>query len=243
MASSFVRVSPFRVFSELCCRRPTIFWYRSPLQKWGCTKAYLQCVKFGGPSWDENSLSSLIRFDVITTDAVDAFSLSLGLDLNIDNVLDHVRALDSLSLHFVKSSVTLGRTTPQESFRRIKFLLPGTGANILFHCYLLFCANDLLIHTDCDLQICVFRERTTKQRLNSESGEHSLCLQIPVTGQFHILLNMQSFNDYICDRIRNVRDCYILYSYSLDKSSEPFWSITSLELVYDSNERTEPKKK
>lgn len=100
-------------------------------------KAYLNFIKFGGSSWDQKCVSSLIRFVASITDAVDAFVLNLALNLNVDIDLDYARALDSSSLHFVKSSINYVKIIFQESIKKMNFcspLLPQTSYFIFIFC-------------------------------------------------------------------------------------------------------------
>lgn len=98
--------------------------------------------------------------------AENALSSNLDINLNVDKVLEHVRALDSLSLHFVESNSSRGGTILQRSSRKTESLLPVAPVNILIHCYSFFCANAPLSRTNRDLETSVLREGMTGQRLN-----------------------------------------------------------------------------
>lgn len=92
-------------------------------------KAYLKFINVRGSSWKENSIPSLIRSGAIITDAAKVFALNLVLYLSADNVMEHTRTLDSLSLQSVTGSSTRGRTIFQESSRRTKSLMSVAAAN------------------------------------------------------------------------------------------------------------------
>lgn len=232
MTSCFDGVPLFQVFKHRVVADQPYFGTDHLLKHEVVRKACSKFIVFGVYSWDENSISSLICFGALITDTVDAsFATNLGLNLNVDNVLDHVLALDSSLLQPVKRSSNRGGTTPQESSGRMKSFLPTTAANILFRRYFLFCANDMLSNTNRDLETSVLKEETTVHRLNNKSREHALFYWRPVTGQFYIASDMHSFNKYICDRIGNVYDCYILLPSSLDESFKPFRSTWPVELV------------
>lgn len=56
----------------------------------------------------KKGLLSLIRINAVTSDALDALVLNLGLDLNVDNFLGHDCVSDSLPLGLVNSDSSQG---------------------------------------------------------------------------------------------------------------------------------------
>lgn len=99
-------------------------------------KAYLKFIKFGRSSSGENSISSLICFDTINSEAVDKLSLNLALNLNGGCVLDHTRVLDSSSPDSGKSGNNRGGTMFTERSKRMNLMAPAAAINAQF--FLLF---------------------------------------------------------------------------------------------------------
>lgn len=163
-----------------------IFWYRSPLRKWGWTQSIFEIIKFGGSLWNEINIFSLLRFNVTITGAINAFVLISDLNVSVNNWLYRVRTLDSSSLASVIRSSNWSGTISRESSRRLKALLLVAAANVSFYFYSLFCANAPLSYTDYNLEASALKERTMEQRPNNESRKNTLPFRVSVIGSFKL---------------------------------------------------------
>lgn len=117
-------------------------------------KTYLKFITFGWYSSDENSISSLIRFDTTVSNAVDAFASNSGLNQNAENVLHHVRAIDSSSLHSVKSSINFGRTVCQESSERTNSCCQRCCKNCGSYLSFVLCKRSAITHQSWPWNVC-----------------------------------------------------------------------------------------
>lgn len=54
--------------------------------------------------------------------------------------------------------------------------------------------------------------------LNNEERKHTIAMMMPSNGHVYVALNRRSFNEYICDWLGLVHDCYILRTCSIDES-------------------------
>lgn len=199
-------------------------------------RAFQKFLKYGGTSSSETSISSLIRFDAIMTDAID--SLANNIDAMQTIQVCHT-GTDTVPPDVVINRPTIpsrGGTVPQESLRKLKLLLPLAARNLLCFCYKIFrkrcpeCSESECVETG------VAQGVTIEERLKNNSRVHTICFKMPDTGQYYIALTLYAFKEFLCEWMGNVNDCYILHSRSLNDPFVPFQSEYPLETIYESDE-------
>lgn len=109
---------------------------------------------------------------------------------------------------------------PQGKLKRLKFMLPMAGVNLLSDCCDIFrdyCAFDYLYTK---LELSATSTRSIEERMNNNrSREVTICFEISDNGHYHIALRVHGFKDYICHWIGVVCNQYILL---FGSSAAPF---------------------
>lgn len=184
---------------------------------------------------DETSIHSFIRFDAISTDAVD--SLAEILIRNSKANFAKSVSIDTVGISRTSQSLACNRggTIPPDTARITKSLLPVSATNQAQYCYKLFCKHRPISNPGTSIKRSVLSSGSISDRVNNSERDHTVCFRMPKTKHHYIALTVHAFKDYVSDWIGNVNDFYILHSRYLDRSFEPFSSTVPLESVLDSN--------
>lgn len=145
------------------------------------------------------SVSALIHFDAVVTDAVDLIRISAESSGNgirifqIDNEL-------LLTIQEMRLTISnRGGTVPRNNLQGLKLILPIITSNHLSECYEIYSRFRALCTEREVVDLSVRGEAIIEDRPNYISREDKVCFKMPDTGRYCIELSMHVFTDYICD--------------------------------------------
>lgn len=203
--------------------------------------AFKKFVRFGCAPSAEISISALIRFDAIITDAVDALMKSANVSEDVAETNEFDMIPLQTGIQRGRSLLNRGGTVPQESLKRLKVMLPIAAANLLSECFEImqqYCAPS---RETIDLEFSASSGQTTEERMNNDDRELTICFKMPDNGHYYIALTVHAFSDHICEWIGKVHDCFILHSSSLDTPFRKFENTTPFPVIFESDEEDDER--
>lgn len=145
-------------------------------------QAVWKFITFGGSSSPETSLSALIRFDTLNTDAIDGPATYLG-KLQDTVVSEQDFELKPASGAGVQAKIAnRADAVAQESSRILKHLLLVAVVNVLTECYQTLCWNDLKECSGAAQEMAVSSTATVINQIENGSREQTICFQMPDKG-------------------------------------------------------------
>lgn len=118
----------------------------------------------------------------------------------------------------------------------MKQLLPVAASNLLTSSFETFRKNCKKDSRSFCLEGSITPSDSCDEKMNSVGQEHRVCFKMPYNGHYYIGLTAYSFRDFICERLGDVYDWYVLFSQSLHEYFKRFQSLSRPDFIYESDE-------